>query len=73
MSKLNWENINKLLKDNRLSNFKFNEEKSRLVYNANTSTFTHIDDYKRLIRVLKDNEIKYDDVGGMDVISIEKD
>jgi hypothetical protein len=66
-------NIDKLLKENKLSHYKFDEEKSRLVYNANASTHTHMNDYKRLIHVLKGNNIKHDAVGGMDVIFIEKD
>ena len=65
-------NINTLLKENKLSHFEFDEEKSRIVYNYEDSTFTRVEDYKRLIKLLKENEIKHDDVG-MDVIFIEED
>lgn len=65
-------NINTLLRENKLSHFEFDEEKNRIVYNYEDSTFTRVEDYKRLIQLLKDNEIKHDDVG-MDVIFIEED
>ena len=64
--------INKLLEENSLSYFQFDEENSRLVYTHEVGTSQHRDDFHRLIQLLKKNEIKHDDIG-MDLILIEKE
>ena len=64
--------IHKLLEENNLSHFEYDEEKSRIVYNHESATFTQVDDFRRLIALLKDNDIKHEDIG-LDVILVEKD
>ncbi|WP_345993275.1 hypothetical protein [Sulfurimonas sp. HSL-1716] len=62
----------KLLEENKLAHFQFDEENSRLLYTHEIGTPIHKDDFQRLIQLLKKNEIKHDDIG-MDVILIQRD
>jgi excinuclease UvrABC ATPase subunit len=66
------ENINRLLKEQNLSHFKYYEDKGRIIYMYESGTSLHIADFKRLIDVLKENHIKHNDIG-LDVILIEDD
>ena len=65
-------NINELLKEHNLSHFKYYEEQSRIVYEYESGTSLHIQDFHRLLILLQENNIKHEDIG-IDVILIEQD
>ncbi len=62
-------NINELLKEHNLLHYQFFEDGAKIVYTHDSGTSTHVQDYSRLIAVLKENNIKHDDIG-IDVIMV---
>ena len=65
-------NIHELLENNHLSHFTYYEEQSRIVYEYESGTSLHIQDFNRLLIILNENNIKHEDIG-VDVILIEQD
>ena len=64
--------INELLKEHNLSYFKYYEDKGMIVYTRENGTSVHMHDFKKLIGLLNDNNIKHEEIG-LDVVMIEKD
>jgi hypothetical protein len=64
--------IQQLLEKYDLTHYKYYEEPSRLVYTHESGTSLHIYDYKRLIELLKNNNIKHSDIGA-DVILLDEE
>lgn len=64
--------INQLLQEHNLLHFKFYKNPNRILYIYECGTPTHVEDFSRLITVLKDNNIEHNDVG-VDAIMIEED
>ncbi len=64
--------ISGLLREHHLMHFKFFDNKPRILYLHESGTSRHMEDFARLIDILKDNDIKYNNIG-LDVIMIEKD
>lgn len=64
--------ITNLLRENNLSHFKYDQKQSRIVHNHESATFTHVSDFKKLLGILRDNDIKHNNMG-FDVIFLEKD
>ena len=65
-------NMNALLEEHNLSHFKYYEEQSRIMYEYESGTSLNIQDFNRLIIILKKNNIKHEDIG-VDIILIEQD
>lgn len=63
--------INELLKTHNLFHFKFYRDPDKILYTKESGSMRHKDDYKRLVTLLKDNNINHRDVG-MDVLFIEE-
>ena len=63
--------IHVLLEEQQLLHFKYFENESRIVYIHETGTPRHKHDFERLICILRDNNIKHNDIG-LDVIMIEQ-
>lgn len=61
--------INKLLVENKLLHFKFYKNPDRILYNSKYESPTHVQDFNRLIRILKRNKIKHTDIG-VDIIML---
>lgn len=61
--------INKLLVENNLLHFKFYKDPDRVLYSSKYESPTHIEDFNRLIRILKRNKIKHTDIG-VDIIML---
>ena len=61
--------INKLLVENNLLHFKFYKDPDRILYSSKSESPTHIQDFNRLIRILKKNKIKHTDIG-VDIIML---
>jgi len=61
--------ISDLLEKNNLTHFKYYEDQSRIIYTFESGTSLHIEDFHRLIVILKQNNIKHEDIG-IDVILI---
>lgn len=59
-----------LLDKHRLSHFKFIKDPERLIYTKDSGTPRHIDDYKKLINILNENNINHSDIG-IDILLIE--
>ena len=66
------EKINKLLKEHNLLHFKFYEDGAKLVYTHVSGTSSHVVDYEKLVRLLKDNNIAYESLG-IDVLLVKVD
>lgn len=64
--------INELLKEHNLLHFKLYKDPDRILYTHMSGTPTHVQDFHRLVGVLKENNIKFNDIG-VDVIMIEED
>ena len=64
--------INELLAEHNLHHFKYFEQDSRIIYTYESGTSLHIEDFHRLLKVLKESNIKHEDIG-LDVILIQKD
>ena len=65
------EKINKLLETHRLSHFKFFTNPDRILFSKEAGSTNCMDDYKRLVILLEENNIKHSDIG-IDVLFIEK-
>ncbi len=63
--------IIELLKKNRLLHFQFLKDPDRIIYTKDSGTTRHIDDYKKLVNILNDNNINYSNIG-IDLLLIEK-
>lgn len=63
--------IEKLLEENNLSHFKYFDNEPRLIYTYESGTSMHLEDFHRLIHLLKENNIKHQDIG-VDVILLKK-
>ncbi len=64
--------INMLLKEEKLSHFKFFEDGCRIVYTHESGTPRHMEDFHKLILILKEHHIKHSDIG-IDVLMLDKD
>ncbi|MEA3369930.1 MAG: hypothetical protein U9Q40_01170 [Campylobacterota bacterium] len=64
--------INQLLVENNLLHFKFYKDPDRILYASKSESPTHIEDFNRLIRILKRNKIKHTDIG-VDIIMLGED
>lgn len=64
--------INKLLKENNLLHFKFYKDPDRILFSSKTQSPTHVEDFNRLIRILKRNKIEHNDIG-VDIIMLGKE
>lgn len=64
--------ITNLLRENNLSHFKYDQKQSRIIHDYSSTTFTHMNDFNKLLRILKDNNIRHNNMG-FDVIFLEKD
>lgn len=64
-------NLNKLLDEHNLSHFKYFKSQGRIIYTHESGTSLHISDFHKLIVLLKENNIKHNDIG-LDVILIEE-
>ncbi len=64
--------INALLEEANLLHFKFFEDPNRILYTRESGTSTHVQDFHKLVRVLKRKNIKFDEIG-VDAIMIEED
>ena len=61
--------VNKLLVENNLLHFKFYKDPDRILYSSRSESPTHIEDFHRLIRILKRNKIAHTDIG-IDIIML---
>jgi len=61
--------INTLLIENNLLHFKFYKDPDRILYSSKSQSPTHIEDFNRLIRLLKRNKIQHTDIG-VDIIML---
>ena len=66
------EKINALLYEERLAHFKFFEDPARIVYTYQSGTPTHAEDFAKLVKILKKNDIKHSTIG-IDVLMLEED
>jgi len=66
------EGIDLLLEENNLSHFKFLEDTQRIVYTYQSGTSVHANDYYKLVTLLRDKNIKHNDIG-IDVLLIQED
>ena len=64
--------IDKLLKKANLLHFKFYKDPNRVLNTHGSGTATNVQDFNRLIGILKKEGIKFNDIG-VDVIMIEED
>lgn len=64
--------INKLLLENNLLHFKFYKDPDRILYSSKSQSPTHIEDFNRLIRLLKRNKVKHTDIG-VDIIMLNEE
>ena len=64
-------NINELLKEHNLLHFKFFEDTNRIIYTHDSGTSSHVQDYGKLVAILKENNIKHSDIG-IEIIVIEE-
>lgn len=64
-------NITELLQEHNLMHFEFYEDPARIVYTHDTGTGSQMYDFKKLVNVLDENNIKHNDIG-LDVIMIEE-
>lgn len=65
-------NIDELLKEHNLMHYTYFEDQSRIIYTHDSGDSMQIADFKRLIDILKENNIKHHDIG-LDVIMIDKE
>ena len=65
-------NISELLKKYNLLHFEFFEDTGRIIYTHDSGTSSHVQDYTRLVSILKENNIKHTDIG-IEIIIIEED
>ena len=63
--------ITQILQNNHLLHFKFYKNPNRILYSHEGGTPTHMLDFKRLLTVLKNNNIKHSHIG-LDVVMIEE-
>ncbi|MEN8302750.1 MAG: hypothetical protein ABFQ64_01600 [Campylobacterota bacterium] len=64
--------INKILKEEKLLHFKFFKDPNRVLNTHGVGNATNVQDFNRLKSVLKKEGIKFNDIG-VDVIMIEED
>lgn len=64
-------NIDDLLQEHKLLHFQYFKDPDRIIYTKNSGTSSHIADFQKLIELLKENNIKHNDIG-IDVIMIEE-
>ena len=64
--------INAILEEQKLNHFKFFKDPDRILYTRESGTPTHVQDFHRLIRILKNKKINFNDIG-VDVIMIEEE
>ncbi len=64
--------IDKLLKGANLLHFKFYKDPNRILNVRGSGTSTNVQDFNKLVGILKEEGIKFNDIG-VDIIMIEED